>query len=72
MPLGLNDEAFRQALLVGGLNILGSGAQGANLGQVISPVDSFKACRQDPRSSGSRSWIRNRRLKTSSPLRPRN
>ena len=36
MPLGLNDEAFRRALLVGGLNILGSGAQGANLGQSLS------------------------------------
>ena len=36
MPLGLNDEAFRKALLVGGLNILGSGAQGANLGQSLS------------------------------------
>ena len=36
MPLGLNDDAFRRALLVGGLNILGSGAQGANLGQSLS------------------------------------
>ena len=36
MPLGLNDEAFRRALLVGGLNVLGSGAQGANLGQSLS------------------------------------
>ena len=36
MPLGLNDEAFRRALLVSGLNVLGSGAQGANLGQSLS------------------------------------
>ena len=36
MPLGLNDEAFRRALLVGGLNILGSGAQGDRLGQSLS------------------------------------
>ena len=36
MPLGLNDEAFRKALLVGGLNILGSGAQGDRLGQSLS------------------------------------
>ena len=36
MPLGLNDDAFRRALLVGGLNVLGSGAQGANLGQSLS------------------------------------
>ena len=36
MPLGLNDEAFRRALLVGGLNVLGSGAQGGRLGQSLS------------------------------------